>query len=281
MENNENPLFQYFRDVAIYIKLPSNGFYSKPGDIEASANGEIAIYPMTTADELLFQSPDALLNGESVLQVIKSCAPGIKNVRDLPMNDVESILLGIKYSTYGDQVDYESTCPMCSHAKEFGVSIEACLQNTGSLEPDEKVFIEKDDLMIKIKPYTFSSSVKAAILAFNEGKFLQMLTEEDLAEEEKAMKATESFKKATALTMDLLTDSIISVSKKDGDLITDDPVFIKQWLSNIGKKEANKIEEGIKRINDVGINKNIDLTCDECDHKWTTKIEFDPSNFFE
>ena len=143
MENNENPLSQYFRDVAIYIKLPSNGFYSKPGDIETSSDGEIAIYPMTTADELLFQSPDALLNGESVLQVIKSCAPGIKNVRELPMSDVESILLGIKYSTYGDQVDYESTCPACSHVKEFGVSIQACLQNTGSLEPDEKVFIEK------------------------------------------------------------------------------------------------------------------------------------------
>ena len=108
-----------------------------------------------------------------------------------------------------------------------------------------------------------------------------MLTEEDLADEEKAMKATESFKKATALTMDLLTDSIINVSKKDGDLITDNPVFIKQWLSNIGKKEANKIEEGIKRINDIGINKNIDLTCDECNHEWTTKIEFDPANFFE
>ena len=87
-EQQQNPLSDYFRGTSAYIKLPSCGFYNDPGDIETSENGEIEIYPMTTSDELLFKSPDALLNGEAIAKVIQSCAPGIKNVKNLLMNNI-------------------------------------------------------------------------------------------------------------------------------------------------------------------------------------------------
>lgn len=280
MENNQNPLTQYFRDVAIYIQLPSNGFYSNPGDIETSTTGEIAVYPMTTSDELLFKSPDALLNGESVANVIQSCAPGIKNIRNLPVNDVEVLLLAIKHASFGDQVDFEIQCPECENTQAFGVSIEACLANIETLQPDAKAVL-KNNLTVKIKPYTYDSSVKAAMLAFNEGKFLQMLMQEDLSDEDKASKASESLKRATQLTTDLLTDSIVAIYNPEGELITDNSEFIKQWLLNTTRKDAKQIEDEVIKLNETGINKNFDLTCDKCEHKWTTKIEFDPSSFFE
>ena len=277
--NSQNPLNQYFRDIAIYIKLPSQGIYSAEGDIETTPSGELEVYPMTTSDELLFKSPDALLNGESVAKVIQSCVPGIKNVYDLPMNDVEVILLAIKHSTYGDQMDFQANCPECELEKAFGISIEAALSNVDVLEKEEHVYLK--DLVLKVRPYTYASSVQAAILAFNEGKFLQMLTEEDLSEEEKAGKAAESYKKAVKLTVDLLTTCIMGVYDKEGQLLTDKEEHIKEWLENSSRKEIKKVEETVKKLNETGVNKDVELVCDACSHEWTTQIEFDPSSFFE
>ena len=279
VQTTDNPLSNYFRDVAIYMKLPSSGFYTPEGDIEATSTGEIAVYPMTTADELLFKSPDALLNGEAIANVIQSCAPGIKNVYTLPSNDVEALLLAIRHSTYGDQMDFEDSCPECGAIKEFGISIEAGLHSIKQLEPDVSVTLD-NDLVVKIRPYTYASSVKAASLAFNEEKFLQMLMEEDLDDNEKAVKAAESFVRATTLTMDLLADSIIAVITKDGELITDQQEHILPWLNNISRPQSKVIEDKILEMNLTGINKQIEISCDACEHTWLTNVEFDPSNFF-
>ena len=50
MENN--PLKQYFRQPAIYIRLPSNGRFYPPGAIDMPPNGELPVLPMTTLDEI-------------------------------------------------------------------------------------------------------------------------------------------------------------------------------------------------------------------------------------
>ena len=45
-----NPLTQYFRQPAIYIKLPSNGQHYPDGALKTTANGELPVYPMTGND---------------------------------------------------------------------------------------------------------------------------------------------------------------------------------------------------------------------------------------
>jgi len=278
-EEQQNPLSGYFRGTSTYIKLPSCGFYNDEGDIETSENGEIEIYPMTTSDELLFKSPDALLNGEAIAKVIQSCAPGIKNVKNLPMNDIEVLLLAVRQATYGSQIDFTSQCPKCENVKEFGIDITWLLDSITTLEPNAQVKLE-NGLIIKIKPYTYSSSVKAALLAFNEGKFLQMLIEEDLSDEEKAEKATVSYKKAVDLTIELLSKSIVSMHDKDGKMITDNQDHINEWLNKSSRNDTKEIEKEIKILNETGVPKEIEVDCEKCDNVWKTAINFDPSHFF-
>ena len=275
-----NPLSQYFRGTSTFTGLPSCGFYNNPEDIVTSSDGEIEIFAMTTSDELLFKSPDALLNGESVAKVVQSCAPGIKNVYDLPMVDVEALLLAIRMATYGNQIDFSSECPECGHIQEFGVDIEWLLNNIVKLEPNAHVKLE-NKLVVNLRPYTYSSSVKAALLAFNESKFLQMLMEEELSDEEKAAKASASYKKAVELTMELLATSIVCVKDEKGNLITDDPKFIFEWLNKISRKDTVVIENKIKDLNSKGIPKEVEIECDKCQHVWKTGINVDPSHFFE
>ncbi len=237
MVNEQNPLSDYFRGASVYIKLPSCGFYSKNGTVEPTVSGEIEVFPMTTSDELLFKSPDALLNGESIAKVIQSCSPAVKDVYDLPMNDVEALLLAIRQSTYGDQIDFSAKCPSCETVKEFGLSISWVLSDMQTLEPDKTVKLS-NGLTIKVRPYSYKSSVKAALLAFNETQFLNMLIEEEISDEEKAKKATVSFNKAVNLTIELLANSILSVYGKDKTLITDNPDFIKEWIEKASSADT-------------------------------------------
>ena len=48
----DNPLRQFFRRPALYLKLPSGGQGYSEGAIDFPDNGELAIYPMTAIDEI-------------------------------------------------------------------------------------------------------------------------------------------------------------------------------------------------------------------------------------
>ena len=280
VNEQQNPLSSYFRGKSIYTKLPSCGHYNAPEDIEFTPDNEVEVFAMTTADELLFKSPDALLNGESVAKVIESCVPGIKHVRSLPMNDIEVLLLAIRLITYDHQIDFSSQCPECETVKEFGVDIEWLLGNMEFLEPNVQVKLD-NGLVVRLKPYTYALSVKAALLAFNESKFIEMLMQEDLSDEEKASRATTSFEKAVKLTIELLANSIIDIKDGDNNLITENYEHILEWLNKTSRNDTKKIEEQIKLLNVIGIPRIMEIECDNCNHKWNTEINVDPSHFFE
>ena len=76
-QSGPNPLQKYFRQPKIYLSLPSKGHWYPEGAIEMTENGELPVYAMTAKDELAFKTPDALLNGQSVVDVVKSCVPTV------------------------------------------------------------------------------------------------------------------------------------------------------------------------------------------------------------
>ena len=71
--SSNNPLTQYFRQPAIYVKLPSNGNFYPESSIDLAVNGEYPVLPMTAIDEITYRTPDALFNGQAVVSVIQSC----------------------------------------------------------------------------------------------------------------------------------------------------------------------------------------------------------------
>lgn len=73
-QNNQvkNPLSQFFRQPKIYMTLPSKGKFYPPDALDMPENGELPVFAMTAKDELLMRTPDALMNGASTVEVIKS-----------------------------------------------------------------------------------------------------------------------------------------------------------------------------------------------------------------
>ena len=101
---NQNPLAGWMRQPKIFIRLPSNGEYWPNGSLQSTETGEYPVYSMTAKDELMLKVPDALMNGQAVVDVIQNCMPNIKNAWNIPNLDLDVILIAIRIATYGEKM---------------------------------------------------------------------------------------------------------------------------------------------------------------------------------
>ncbi len=120
MPETNNPLRRFFRQPAIYIRLPSQGNFYPEGTLDMPANGEIPVYPMTALDEITYRTSDALFNGAALISVIQSCIPAIKDAWKVPNIDMDTLLVGIRIASVGDEMEVESVCRHCEHENAFG-----------------------------------------------------------------------------------------------------------------------------------------------------------------
>ena len=282
MLTHQNPLMNFARTPAIYISLPSCGHFSQPGDYELSDSNELGVSAMTTADELILKTPDALLNGEAMIKIIQSCVPRIKNVYNLSAPDVDAILLAIRMASYGDEMEFHAACPECETSKHFAISITDSLDRIEFLKPEYIVTLA-NDIKISLKPYTYQSGIKQSLMAFNEAKIMKAVLSDDLENPEVSRQYKESFMKMAELLTELTADSIIALWDPDGNYMEVTPEQIIEWLNNIPRADADLIQKELIKINQTGVLRTAKVVCDneECKHEWESELTFDASNFFE
>ena len=127
MVENSNPLNKYFRQPAVYVSLPTGGNYP-PHVIEPSKTGELGVMPMTAKDEIRFKTPDALMNGEGVVEVIQSCVPSIKDAWQVKSYDLDTILIAIRIATYGETMDINFNVPIANEQSSHTLNLPAILE---------------------------------------------------------------------------------------------------------------------------------------------------------
>jgi hypothetical protein len=273
--NNKNPLSKYFRTPGLHVSLPTKGKFMDEGEIEFTMNGEIPVYPMRAADELLLKSPDALMSGYAVEKLVESCVPAVKNPRNLSTVDLDVILLAIRAASFGEEMDIEARCPHCSTMNSYSVNLPQILSTLPQNDFDNEVRLN-DDLVVSVRPYTLEIATKIAVTAFNEARNVQAA--EAGPEETRQSSVSESFKRLTDLNNEMIVESIQSIATPDG--VVGDSEMIGEFIENASRAFVKKIDQKLKDINSLGMDKNIHLTCSECSEEWDTKIEFDPTSFF-
>lgn len=281
MANTQNPLAGFYRAPKLYTQLPTQGKFYDDGVIDWPDSGELAVFPMTAKDEMIMKNPDALLNGEAVAQVIKSCVPAVLKPRELISNDVDALLIAIQGATAGDDVEVTGECPDCKEQITSIASIEAALDSMTLLQ-ETYHFDTAGGLDIEIRPYTYESTVKAGIANFQSTRSLQNLAQiEDELEQLKAFNT--NFMSIAALNFELIVDSVASVRGKDGageDFVVTDRKQIREFLENCESAIGKQIESSIQEVNQLGVNKTIQLECEACETTFEKEIGFDPVNFF-
>lgn len=278
---SNNPLAKYYRTAKLYTKLPSQGKFYEDGIIDLPENGEVAVFPMTAKDEMIMKNPDALLNGEAVAQVIKSCVPSVIKPRQLVSNDIDALLIAIQGATNGDDLDVTTPCPNCGEEAGGIASIEAALQSMSILD-EAYSFSTENGLTFQIKPFSYESTVKAGITNFQSTRSLQSL--QNIDDELEQLKAfNSSFMQIAALNFDLICDSVASIRGTDDDgenFVVTNREVIREFLENSENSVGKQIEQSITQVNNIGVNKTILLECDACNHQFEHEIGFDPVNFF-
>jgi hypothetical protein len=242
--DNNNPLKKYFRQPKIYLRLPSEGKFYAPGSLDMTENGELPVFAMTAKDELMMKTPDALLNGEATVSVIKSCIPNIKDPWKMPSIDSDAILVAIRLATYGESLDISTKLPVTGEEREFSVDLKEVLDQLISARFDPYVEID-DNITVELKPATYKEWTQNALKTFEEQRILRIVNDDSIPDDEKLQAFANSFKKLTDITIDVVVKSIVAVNTPDGRVTDTKHIF--EFFSNSDKTAFNKILEHLEK----------------------------------
>lgn len=281
-QDSGNPLKKHFRQPKIYITLPSKGKSYPEGSFVPTENEEIPIYAMTAKDEIMMKTPDALISGQSTVEVIQSCVPNIKNAWSIPTLDMDAILIAIRIATYGDTMDIDITTPVTKEDKTYSVNMRTMLDNVTSAEFQDTLYL--DDMTIKIRPLSYKEFTQNSLKSFEEQRIFNILNDDSVTEGQKIDVFNKAFRNLTELTIASVENSIVSIDI-DGQSVTNHD-HIKEFIQNAEKDvyrkivnhvEAERLKFAIKPL-------TVDATPEEIEQgvpeTYTVPITFDHSNFF-
>lgn len=275
--NNQNPLSKYFRQPSIYMNLPSNGQFWADNSVDLPVTGEMPVYPMTARDEVTLRTPDALMNGSGVVDVIQSCCPSIKDAWKMPSVDVDAVLIGIRIASYGHDMDLDTKCPHCSEENRHVVDLRTILSSIAC--PNYAKKIETHDLKIKIKPQAFFGVNKQNTIGFEEQRILAALDTSTLTAEERTDQINQSMTKLVQIGIDTVCNSTEHIELADGTIVSNQQ-HISEFYNNADGSVIRAIQKRIAEINADSRISPQSVACTNCGKEYQIPLEFDYANFF-
>ena len=277
-----NPLKKYYRQPKQFVRLPSNYKYYQPGTIQIPESGDVAVFPMTAKDELLFKTPDALLNGEATVRVIESCIPAITNAWQMPALDIDACLVAIRMATYGTKMQVKVFVPKTKIEKDMELDLQAALDRLLSNTYEEQFLYQ--NMEVTTRPLTYKEFTEAAIKTFEEQRLATVVQDKDMPEEEKIKRFQASFSKLTDINIQMVSASVASI-RVDGQTVTD-KTQIQEFLENTSKEFYQTIIDQSTKQKDNFTIPPVEMTATPEEIKagapetYKVPVLFDQSNFF-
>jgi hypothetical protein len=285
MDKQKNPLTAFMRRPKVFLKLPSGGKYWSEDSLIMPENGELPVYGLTAKDELLIRTPDALFNGRTTVDVIRSCVPNILNAWKMPSIDVDAVLIAIRIASYGEKMEMNVKIPGTEESEPFEIDLRPMLDQIAENTVWEERVVINEDLTVYIEPVNYKVMTDYSIMSFDSNRLLATLFQEkDLTEEQRVDMAATAMAKIADATLMQMVHGIKRIDSKDGS--TDNPEFIKEFLENIEKEVFTKISDAFKKLNDHNNERSVTLQVPPkyvetgSPETITVPFEFDYSNFF-
>lgn len=276
MTIENNPLKQYFRRPAVYIKLPSGGAGYPAGVIEMTETGELPVYPMTAIDEITARTPDALFNGLATVELIKSCVPNIKDPWSINSIDLDAILIAVKSATGGNDLEIETTCPKCEEESKYGVNLVGLLTSlkTGDYESE----LSLNELSIKFRPLTYKEMNQANLGQFELQRAFVAINNLE-SEEDKIVKTKEALIAITDITMKVLSRTIEHI-KTPVSFVRENE-YILDFLRNCDKNAYAKIRDYNGELKSASEVKPLKIKCVSCGNEYSQAFSLNSTDFFD
>jgi hypothetical protein len=274
--NDINPLKQYFRRPAMYLKLPSGGQFYDEMTVRIPDNGELPIYPMTAIDEVTAKTPDALFNGSAVVEIIRSCVPNIINPDKLNSIDLDAVLIAIRAASVGSEMDIESDCVSCKETNKFGLNLMGLLASIKPGDYDKELFV--GDLSFTFRPLSLSEINEGNMAQFEvQREMINARSIEDVDEQNEA--TSRVLGKVNELSFRVVAKGIREV--KTPEITVDDSNHILDYLKNCDKKVFDTLRNHVISLRETSEIKPLKITCVHCQHEYEQPFTLNVSDFFE
>lgn len=272
-----NPLSRLFRTPAIYIDLPSGGKFYPDGALDMPENGELPVYPLTNKDEITLRTPDALINGQGVVDVIQSCIPNIKNPWLMPTVDVDACLIALRIASYGHAMDFEQACPHCGAEHTYAMDLR---ETMASIRCPDFDHVESLGVMnVKFKPQNYTHANHMSRVGFELQKAQQSIENLPDDDDQRAAIAMQ-LEKVTGLTADVMSNSTDYIELVDTGERIYDKEFIKEFYNKVDAKTFNKIQTSLGKLVEDSNIKPSKVACVSCQGIIEINVMFDYAAFF-
>ena len=277
-----NPLQKYFRQPKVYITLPSKGMWYPPGTVDLPENGEIPVYSMTARDELVFKTPDALLNGKATVDVIQSCVPNIKDAWVMPSIDLDTVLVAIRLASYGEKLEIPARIPGTTIDKTYDLDLRMVLDKFSSVKYES--VLNHKDMKITLRPHTYREFTKTALKTFEEQKLFSAVNNTDIDDAEKLKRFNDAFINLTDITVDTVANSVVQIQV--GDEVVVDKIHLIEFIHSADREFYTVITDHIQAQRDKFEMAPIKMQATEeeleqgAPAEYQLPIKFDQANFF-
>jgi hypothetical protein len=270
-------LEDFYRSKEVYITLPTNGKYYKKNTF-VTGDKELGIMPMSSRDEMLLKIPDTLYNGEALFELIKSVAPDIEDPYEVLIPDLDAILLATRIASYGKEMEVSATCTHCETRTDYSINLTNVI---AKLTTVPEIEAEVNGLIVKFKPNSIAVITAKRLADVEQQRVLIAMQQNQDNIPAYQEQFQNSITQITATNLTLLANKIESVTKPDGEVITDFDEILK-WITNTTSKVTNQLNELTKDINKSGIPETFNFTCSnpECEKQFDSPFEFNPTFFF-
>lgn len=275
-QNTESPLKKYRRQPKIYIDLPSKGKFNPPGTFNNDQTTELPVFSMTANDEILFKTPDALINGQATANCMKSCVPNIISPWQISTLDLDTILVSMRIATYGNDMSVTSLCPKCQKENAYDIPLQNILDYYQTIEFDDKCYHE--NFCVTVRPMNYKEFTELQKKSVGLQRALNFQVPNLKTQEEKDQFTDQLVTEIAQMNIKVVFDAIVSV-EADGQVETDKKE-IKEWIDNNDIDLFNAIRKHINKNSETWTTPQAKVTCASCEHNFKLNVNLDYSDFF-
>jgi hypothetical protein len=281
---DQRPLEKYYRQPAVYIKLPSGGKYYDNTVFTPTETGEIPVLPMNAKDELSFKTPDAMMNGQATVDVIKSCVPNFLDPWKMVNYDTDVVLLAIRIATYGETMNIKYRTPVTGDEMEHTVNLPALLEDLAKVQIKDEVTTSKGFKII-MEPLTYTTLTKVQLANYESQKMYSALDNSALADADRTKVFRDTFDKINKINFSLLVDGIQKITTPNGEEVVDRKQII-DFCNNTDAKTVEEIQSLLGQLRNQTQIPPLKMKATEEQIKkgvpatYEVPMTFDNSNFF-
>jgi len=280
-----NPLTKYMRRPKLMLRLPSKGKYWPEGTLIEKEDNSYEVYAMTIKDEIMAKTPDALLTGQSMANIIQSCVPNIKDAMAMPGIDLDAVLIAIRIATYGEKSTVNVNVPGEEEPTEFEVDLRPVLDNICDNMIWEEKLVINEDITVYIEPINYRLISKYAISTMEAQKLItEIAINTQLDDTTKLKYQADAVEKLTNATLDQVINSIMRIDSTEGSV--DEIDFIAEYLNNCDKEVFSMISKRFETLNEENNKRKLtistpdDLRAKGLPDQIQVDFNFDISSFF-